>query len=74
MSASDPTYAAQALCDGFVMRQLAAHPEVAAQAGFSKIEWVFMPNEEGLGMPDPVMLDLLLREGIEYQLYLAPGP
>ncbi|MDR0626409.1 MAG: hypothetical protein LBG11_03975 [Bifidobacteriaceae bacterium] len=73
VSVSDPTYAAQALCDGFVMRQLAAHPVVAAEAGFSRIEWVFMPGEDGLGMPDPGMLELLKREDIEYQLYLAPG-
>ncbi|MDR1185890.1 MAG: hypothetical protein LBK95_00285 [Bifidobacteriaceae bacterium] len=70
VEASDGVSAAQMVCDAFVMRQLAAHPGVAAEAGFSKIMWVFMPDEEGVGMPDPQMLDLLLSNGVEYTLYL----
>ncbi|MDR2565467.1 MAG: hypothetical protein LBC97_05285 [Bifidobacteriaceae bacterium] len=71
VEAGDGISAAQALCDGFVQRQLAAHPTVAAQAGFTRIIWMFMPGEDGFGAPDADVLDLLLGNDVAYQLYLA---
>ncbi|MDR1393743.1 MAG: hypothetical protein LBJ62_07240 [Bifidobacteriaceae bacterium] len=72
VSLSDAVSAAQAVCDGFVMRQLAAHPALAAQAGFSRVQWVFMPDPQdgSPGLPDADILDLLLANNIEYSLYL----
>jgi hypothetical protein len=70
VAVGDGVSAAQAVCDGFVARQLAAHPQIAAEAGFSEIVWAFFPGEDGAAGPDPQMLDLLEANQIPYQLYL----